>query len=535
MFKLLGITGEHSADVLPDTTVVIGRAGVCDLRIDDPSVSRRHAQVTHTGDGLFVRELGSSNGTFLNGGRVMEAALTGGDVLRFGNVEFYVHEVVPEPTPTLGIPAPFQPAPPETTIVLQVPVKETRSLEVAAGDPNEQVLASGMATSKEAKLGLLLEISKELAKQPSVDHLLRRIVDITFRVMSVDRVSILRLDVQTGALVPATSHSRFGDSAGAKHVPRSIARRCVDEGLAILTHNAAVDDRFRGQSIVMQNVQSAMAAPLLESTGSVMGLLYVDNLSATDLFGDEDLDFLIAFSGIAAVAIENSALTERVAREAVVLSNFQRFFAPDLAAQIVSQGSQVQLGGTKRPVVVFFSDIRGFTPMSEGLSPDQIASLLTEYFTEMVDVLFENGGTLDKFMGDAIMALWGAPIQTEDDADRAVRTAVGQMKALAALNRKWAQEGRPTLDIGIGINYGEVFAGNIGSERRMEYTVLGDAVNVASRLCSKARGGEILISDALYRALREPPVTEQLDPIQLRGKADAIDVHRVMAFPIVEG
>jgi adenylate cyclase len=347
--------------------------------------------------------------------------------------------------------------------------------------------------------------------------------------MSVDRVSILMVEPSSRELIPRISQNRLSDAAGggSRHVPRSIAQRAVEERLAILTDNAAADERFKGKSIVMQSVRSAMCAPLMGSGGKVLGIIYVDNLTATNSFSDEDLDFLIAFSGIAAVAIENGQLTERVRREAVVLSNFQRYFAPNLAQQIANQEGEVQLGGTKRPVVVFFSDIRGFTPMSEQMLPDDIARLLTEYFTEMVEVVFKNGGTLDKFMGDAIMALWGAPIAHEDDPDRAMLAAIEMQGVLQALNQKWESEGRQPVEIGIGINFGEVFAGNIGSEQRLEYTVIGDPVNIASRLCAKAGPGDILVSDAFRQALKQPPPLEALDPIELKGKAKAVQIYRV--------
>jgi adenylate cyclase len=328
-------------------------------------------------------------------------------------------------------------------------------------------------------------------------------------------------------LVPRMSKNRLGDAGGTRHVPQSIARRAVDERLAILTDNAAADQRFKGKSIVLQSVRSAMCTPLMGSDGKVLGLIYVDNLTATNSFGDEDLEFLIAFSGIAAVAIENSHLTERVRREAVMLNNFQRYFAPDLAHQIAGQESAIQLGGTKRPVVVFFSDIRGFTSMSENMSPDGIATLLTEYFTEMVEIVFEHGGTLDKFMGDAIMALWGAPFSRDDDADRAMRAAIEMQRVLEELNTKWTEEGRQRVEIGIGINFGEVFAGNIGSDRRLEYTVIGDAVNTAARLCAQAGPGEILLTEPLHQILKNPPEVEPLEPLQLRGKAQAVPVYRV--------
>ena len=161
------------------------------------------------------------------------------------------------------------------------------------------------------------------------------------------------------------------------------------------------------------------------------------------------------------------------------------------------------------------------------MGADAIATLLTEYFTEMVEIVFEHSGTLDKFMGDAIMALWGAPIAHEDDADRAMACALDQLIALEKLNAKWLREGRPELGIGIGINFGEVFAGNIGSHRRLEYTVIGDAVNTGSRLCSSAGPNEILLSDSFYRELKSPPSVETLDPIQVKGKSKKVPVYRV--------
>ncbi len=164
--------------------------------------------------------------------------------------------------------------------------------------------------------------------------------------------------------------------------------------------------------------------------------------------------------------------------------------------------------------------------MSAEMGPDEIAKLLTEYFTEMVDIVFEYGGTLDKFMGDAIMALWGAPIAQDGDADRAMTAALEMLDALDKLNEKWESENRPRVEIGIGINYGEVFAGNIGSEKRLEYTVIGDSVNVASRLCSHAPGGDILVSEPFYQRLRNPPAAIKTD-LKVKGKKEEVPAYRV--------
>jgi adenylate cyclase len=147
----------------------------------------------------------------------------------------------------------------------------------------------------------------------------------------------------------------------------------------------------------------------------------------------------------------------------------------------------------------------------------------------MVDCVFRHGGTLDKFMGDAVMAQWGAPISEEDDPDRALAAATDMLRALETLNATWREAGRPEIGVGIGLAWGEVFAGNIGSERRMEYTIIGDTVNVAARLCKAAAPGEILLTDDLRRVLRTPPTLAECPPLALKGKSQAVPVFRVVA------
>jgi adenylate cyclase len=529
-FKLVSTTGDQSIDVKPGVTLVVGRAVNSDIPIYEPTISRQHAQLTAEDGGVRIKDLGSANGTFLNGSRISDAKAAPNDVVTFGKVAFYVKEAAkataakPQGEGGFAVPKPAG-----ATIVRQLPVQESGAAIKRLSESTLPVAEEGApepTTSARSakKLELLLEISKQLSRQLEVDKLLESVVDFTFQVMNVDRCSILLCDPASGDLVPRISKSRLGEgSASARHVPQSIARKAVAERVAILTDNAAEDERFKGKSILLQSVRSAMGAPLMSSEGAVLGLIYVDNLTATHAFTDEDLEFLIAFSGVASVAIENSSLSDRIRREALVLSNFQRYFSPDLAKQIAGHGQEMKLDvGDKRPVVIMFTDIRGFTSMSENMAPDDVAHLLREYFTEMVEIVFRNGGTLDKFIGDAIMALWGAPLSTEDDADKAMAAAIEMQRALVELNEHWKATGKPAIDIGIGINFGEVFAGNIGSEQRLEYTVLGDAVNTASRLCSKAAKGEIMISEPFYRRLKKPPKVEAREPIPLKGKSQPV-------------
>ncbi|MBA3659629.1 MAG: FHA domain-containing protein [Gemmatimonadales bacterium] len=561
-FRLVSTTGGQSYELAPGRSLVIGRGLNTDLALHDPTISRRHAELTVVEGEVQVRDLGSSNGTWINGRRVSAAQLRANDSITFGKVAFRLHDA--RPSHPVG-PAPVAPGPAGAagtsargsgavagngpaggamssvstaaggTIVRQLlvsggmpPGLTSRDGPGAAG--RLKLDAASTAERQAKKLSLLLEVSQKLAGELDLDRLLRTVADMTFEVLNVDRVSVLLRNEGTGVLVPTISRSRHGDTQ-VQDVPRSIAEKVVEERVAVVSQNAPADARFKGKSIVMQSVRSAMCSPLMASGDRVLGLLYVDNLSAATPFTDEDLQFLVAFSGLAAVAIKNSRYAEQIRRETMVRSNFERYFAPNVAADIAQQEGAVRPGGDRRPLTVLFSDIRGFTAMAESMGPDAIAQLLTEYFSEMVEIVFERGGTLDKFIGDAVMALWGAPVPHADDPDRALQAALAMQQAIGGLNAKWAAQGRPEIGVGIGINHGEAFAGNIGSHRRLEYTVIGDAVNVAARLCAEAGPGEILVSEQFCRTVRAAVEYESLPELALKGKAQAVQVFRVRQMP----
>jgi adenylate cyclase len=517
--KLTAATGSPSVVVTGGRPFTVGRVASCDLAVQDPTVSRRHAELELAGAGVRVRDVGSTNGTYLDGVRIIDALATPGSRVAFGKVDFEV--IAQEPTTSEQF---VGEGSLDATILRQVPVSgrvdiASQLAEKPQGSSLLKIAGDTPEDRQGRKLNLLLDIAKELSQQTETDHLLDRIVGLTFQVMSVDRVAVMTAEM--GELVPRLWRSRVEAPAGSWAVPRAIARKAIEDRVAVLSESGLSEDA------TASGIESALCAPLLGSQGTVLGIIYLDNLGARNSFSAEDLEFFGAFAGMAAVAIENGQLLERMRREAVVLSNFQRYFAPDLAHQIAGQEGEIQLGGSKRHVVVLFSDIRGFTRLSEKMSPDQIAGLLTDYFTEMVEIVFRYGGTLDKFMGDALMALWGAPITRIDDADRAARAAIAMQQALRQLNARWQRQGRPALAVGIGLNAGEVFAGNIGSQRRLEYTVIGDAVNTASRLCSQAGPGEILIAEPLHTGLSQPPPVSSLSPVPLRGKSRPVPVYRI--------
>ncbi len=525
-YRLVSSSGDQSFDLPPGRSLVVGRGVATDIAIYDPTISRRHAELTSRSDGIEVRDLGSSNGTWINGSRIANGRLLANDSVSFGKVTYKVREI----GSPAAEPPPEPAAAPSGMIVRQLLVSGGSAAGITSRDGpltrGQLRVAAATAEERQAKkLSLLLEVARKLTAELELDRLLRVVVDMTFQVMEVDRVTTL-LRNDTGEMVPTLSKSRLGDTQ-VQSVPRSIVDKVVEERVAVVSHNAPEDPRFKGRSIVTQSVRSAMCVPLLDARDQILGLLYVDNLSAPGSFSDEDLQFLVAFSGLAALGIKNSRFAEQRRREALVRSNFERYFAPNIAADIAQQDGAIRLGGERLPVTVLFSDIRGFTAMAESMGTDAVARFLSEYLSEMVEVIFDHGGTLDKFIGDAVMALWGAPIAHSDDPDRALRAAIAMQKAIEELNRGWAASGRPEIGVGMGISHGEVFAGNIGSHRRLEYTVLGDAVNVAARLCAQAGPGEILVSEALLRVIRDQVEYEYLPELGLKGKSQVVQVYRV--------
>ena len=500
-WRLAGVGNDGKIEIEPGTPVIVGRDADCGAVIPDVTVSRRHAEVRATESGVAVRDLGSSNGTAINGARVSVGDLIPGDTVVFGKVTFRLLPRDQEPASTDTAPEGIRIHP----VVL-----------AADSDP----------TLESRQLARILDLARRLSGEFEPDKLIAAVVDLTFDLLPVDRVSLMLMDDASGELVAARSKSRLDEHAGLR-VPRTIARRAVADRMPILTEDALCDARFASGSVQLQSVRAAICSPLMASKDRVLGVLYVDTLTARRSFGEDEARMLFAFAGLAAVSLGKLAFAEAHRREAMVRSNFERFFAPEVAARIAREQGSIRLAGERRAAAVLFTDIRGFTPLAETVSPELLGSLLTEYFTEMADIVFDHGGTLDKFIGDAVLAVWGAPLGAPDDADRALAAAIAMQDRMPALDARWRARGLGPLAIGIGINYGEVFAGYLGSERRMEYSVIGDPVNVASRLCAEAGPGEIRVAGTFVDRLSARPALTRVPDVELRGKRQPVAVFRV--------
>jgi adenylate cyclase len=385
------------------------------------------------------------------------------------------------------------------------------------------------------KLRVSYEMMRAIGVELDVDKLLTKILAAAFQILPADRGVILLYD-EDKELTPRCVQTKRQQAEGEEVVlSTTIIDQVLRDKAAVLSSDASVDSRFSGaHSIIMQGIRSSMAVPLLHAS-EVFGIMLLDSQIAANAFNEKDLQLFQNVANQAAIAIQNSLFAQRLEAEAVTRERFQRLLSPAIAEQVLAGKVEVKKYGEARPCTVLFSDIRGFTSMSEAIPAREMVDMLNEYFELMVDIIFKYQGTLDKFVGDEIMALYGAPVSYGDDAVRAVRTALEMYQVLEALNVRREADGKQPIKIGIGINTGEVVAGYLGSSKALEYTVIGDSVNVGARLCSHAAPGECLISEWTHEVVKDYFEFDPPREIQAKGKAKPLQVYNVLRAKPLQG
>lgn len=480
----------------------IGRMSTNDLCLPDERVSRQHAVVEYRDGGWHVTDLGSMNGTKVNGEHVTERVLVSGDTLGIG-------------THTLRF---------EDEATARVIVQDGMPL-IPGGGTLVKPLEEISAEKSNNTLRTLYEVGKALLSTSGLDELLNLIMDQVFKALPAQRGFLLLMDTETGELVPSVVRTSEPGYEGGVIISRTITDTVMKDRVSVLTEDAATDPRFQsGESVIMYGIRSALCAPLW-SDEEVIGVIYIDTKNDAYTFTEDDLDLLTAMGNQAAIGILNARLSEKARIEAELRGRLARYHSPDVVEHILREceGEGGLLAASEKEVTVLFSDIRGFTSISERLSPTDVAALLNDYFTRMTDIVFEFGGSLDKYIGDAVMALFGAPFTGEEDAVNAVRAAVKMQAALAK-----GPGSKDGLSIRIGINTGVVIAGNIGSPKRMDYTVIGDAVNVAQRLEAIAKPGQILIGGSTYEKVKDRFLLNEIGRQHVKGKDEEVVIYEVL-------
>lgn len=487
------------------------------------SLSRQHAQLTIGDRQATITDLSSLNGTFVNEVKINNCKLKEGDLIRCGSLTFKFVE---------RLKATDDDSDTQITIIKQISPEPThlviQSLLTDDGTKDSVLrLKQQNATQRIVdKLKILLEVGKQLSAPEEPDQLLQKILDLLLEIMNVDRAVILLVG-ETEQLERRAVKSRPDIPNNYQFYSTKITNFVRYNGEAILTADARNDQRFSdSDSILVQAIHASMCVPL-KPREEVIGVLYVDNLSLANVYSDEDMEFLTALANQAAIAIENSQLSKKMQTEAVMRDKLERFFPEAVSKRLREDG---HLDTVEAEVTALFSDISSFTQMSSTMQPRQVIEMLNEYFKLMVeDIVFPYEGTLEKYIGDALLAVWGAPYEKADDAERAVRAAIEMQWTVRRLNKEWIQQNKRPIKIHIGLNSGRVAAGNIGSDKLFQYAHIGDTTNVASRICSAAEADEIVISQSTFDKLipQNLPFTK-LAPIMVKGKDKPLQLYRLL-------
>ncbi len=527
---------------ITDDVITIGRSKDNHVVLFDHTASRRHAKVRRTPDGYLLMDLDSHNGTHVNGGRVTSRILRHNDLVEIGtSVLSFQYEIGDEEEPVppgaveggktasqgahdafLKIAVRYDEKTQDliASIRSQAPLEEEELLSEVEAEEKETSQIGFLNLAKSNKiLYVLYLVTRTLLTTTHQDQLLRTILDLAFQVIDSDFGFIVLRDPKDGKVVPkVVKHKKEPEKpAGELRLQQNILDKVIQEKLSILTSD-----------LVAGTAHTSMSVPLWRKD-EVIGMIQLESHHSSRALTKPDLDLLTTICNQMAVVLEQANLMEKVRREELMRSRLERFHSPEIVDLIISGESEdegAMLSPKEKEVTILFVDIVNFTPLSERLSPKEVSQVLNQFFREMNDIIFAYRGTLDKYMGDAIMAIFGAPVEREDDADRAIYAALEMRRALIEMSK--TLEPDRIFDIRIGINSGRVVAGNLGSPKRMDYTVIGDVVNTASRLEKIAQPNQILIGEATYNAVKASFHIQKVGKKTVKGKTRAVTVYEVL-------
>lgn len=373
---------------------------------------------------------------------------------------------------------------------------------------------------KYKEVNLLYNISEKITACLDLKEVAKLVIDEARRLIAADNGSLMLLNKETGKFKIIAAFGQKYDAQAPIEIGQGIAGNVVLTGRGEIINEVNADPRFvKGYN----KVNSLMCVPL-QIHEQAIGVI---NISSEEPFNytAADLKLFTALASQAASAIENAILHENKLKQERIKSNLERYVNSQLVEAILNEQGDISLAPAKRNITILFSDIRNFTTKCEELEPEKIVEYLNEYFTHMVEVIFSHRGTVNKFVGDMIVAMFGAPSQLVDSERRAIETAIEMQNRIKQIPVPWI---RNNFITGIGISSGEVVVGNVGSPQHMDYTAIGDKVNVASRLQSIAMGEQILVSRSIYDVTQHLFEFKEIGSIKVKGKKEAIEVFEVI-------
>ena len=597
-FKFVRSDGLAQEIVVPSgQSFMVGRDPVCECRLDGRKVSRRHCRLRADTEGLIhIEDNGSHNGTFVNGQRIINTTLKGGEIILVGEWQGETERVdmnadpapvpsrTPQPTEKSTTSLPKYPGDP----TLEISPLEDPSAENPFGDPGNpmtgswrwqenapidsendgirvvpvdqnpivQRLSESSARLDFRGLGQLVDPSSERSLTPtginvdavalqfvfqvtealqaasSMDEFLADMSESLRSAARAKAVVVLLPDEEHGELTPRVVQTRRLDES--VHLSKTVLQYAVSKQAAVTTEDATADERFAdGESVMRFDLKAVLVVPLMRQE-EVVGAVYLTR----DLpFTDTERDLVAALAHMIAVGLDRSRLRDQIADEERQRRALERFHAPDVVRRLMMEDKAIHEKSSSGDglfleslqATVLFCDLSGFTRFCENSPPERVGQTLNRYLGTMTEIVFEHGGTVDKYIGDAIMCVFGAPFMSPDDPHRAVSCAVEMRSAFRRMRLSGELgDGPVELDVHIGVNTGAVVAGTVGSPLRMEYTALGDAVNLAARLEGVAKAGQIVIGPSTADLVRDVFSLETLGEVAIKGKSEPIEVFAVL-------
>lgn len=511
--------------------IAIGRTEGNDIILNHPSVSRRHARIEPRAENWWVIDLKSTNGVKVNNNLVTEAQVNAGDKIHIGSVQIEIKVL-----PSVDFSAQSMFDNPSGTVIRRISDFNSEfGLDMAEAAapvrlPSEPGDKAAPGVSREKIFQVLVQVAKAMLQSEDLNSLLETVMDMIFKYLPVERGLIILFDEQGN---PVPKLTKFLDDADAHDIPisRTILKMVAEQQVSLMTSNALEDARLLGgKSIAIHGIRSAMCVPLW-NRNRVIGAVQVDSRIHIGRFSEEDLDLLTALANFGAVAIERAQLSEKIEQERKIRAKMERYHSPavidEIVKGVISLTDETEIRNAE--VSILFADISGFTTVSETKAPEEVAEFLSHFFGHAVESIFAYGGTLDKFIGDAVMAFFGAPIPQDDHADRAVLAGLMLQRLVGEWNADREREGLSAVRIRVGINSGPAVVGNVGTEKRVDYTVLGSAVNIASRLESGvAKPGQLVISQNTVDRIVGSFDMESLGEVALKGLQQKMPVYAVL-------
>ena len=521
MPQLIIRDGEEDRELELGELTRIGRVLENEVCLQDVKVSRYHAEISRTKSGYLFRDLGSRNGSYIKDVRVPETVLANGDKIKIGKATLFFVEDLTDITPS-GL-----------VKIASTPISN-QAIQASASVGDEDAFSPAALITGEMdwredyeKLRLGNELLRHVGLQRDLDDILNGIAEKLLEIFPADRCAILLLDSASDKLVPMAIKVLTGID---KHmsISEAILNEVRAKHSALVIADASSDERFsHSASIMVQGLQSVLCAPIIHGD-HFYGVIHMDSQKSAMVFSRKDLHLITSLVAHIGTIIANAKLLQSVEQEVRDKAQFERLLSPSVMKKVTSGEFKLEKkGGEQKEVTILFADIRGFTNIAHHMAATKVVEMLNEYFELIVNIVFQYGGTVDKFIGDEVMVLFDALTEVEYPADRAVRCAFHLHGSLDLFNRERKDRGDNTIEVGVGINTGDAVVGAIGSSQAMQYTCIGDAVNIAARLTSIASAKQTIISEATYKKMKVKPHHEKLPPAKLKGIDQPVQIYSV--------